>query len=184
VLSFDHPFDLVTIGALFGLVSFIWAGWGHEKPPRGWWWHAVLALLQAAGLALVAVCIPTLVRDWGTGTPLKPGHADFVVYVVVFWVEVVAAAIGAIVLTRRKRRDLVAPWILLIVALHFIALSWVFGQSVLNLAAALLVVVAVVSALLPKRLAAPSFWCGILGTPVFLGLGTWCAVAGIGALAA
>jgi len=53
---------------------------------------------------------------------------------------------------------------------------------VLHLAAALLGTVAVVAVLIPASVAAPSFWCGLLGGPVFLALGAWCAAVGTAAL--
>ena len=60
----------------------------------------------------------------------------------------------------------------------------VFGQPVLHVAGLLLTIVAVVAFILPRETAAPSFWCGILGAPVFFGIGLWCLLAGRSALAA
>ena len=65
-----------------------------------------------------------------------------------------------------------------------LVLAVVFGQPVLHLAGLLLTIVAVVTFILPRETAAPSFWCGILGAPVFLGIGLWCLLAGRSALSA
>jgi hypothetical protein len=37
---------------------------------------------------------------------------------------------------------------------------------------------------LPRRFAAPSFWCGLLAAPIFVLLGCVALVAGVGALSA
>ena len=50
------------------------------------------------------------------------------------------------------------------------------------LVAVLITAAGVASLFLPRQVAAPSFWCGILASPVFLVLGTVSLVAGRGAL--
>ena len=100
-----------------------------------------------------------------------------------FWVEVVVAVVLAIVAVRAGRSDLIAPLIMVVVGVHFFALAVVFGQPVLHLAGALITAIGIVAAFLPREIAAPSFWCGILGAPVFLAIGAWCLIAGRAALA-
>ncbi len=69
-----------------------------------------------------------------------------------------------------------------IVGVHFIPLAWVFGQGILLLAAVLLVAAAAAAIALRGR-AAPSFWCGVLAAPVFVVLGAWSLLTGLGAAA-
>ncbi|QIM21006.1 hypothetical protein G7075_07450 [Phycicoccus sp. HDW14] len=183
MLDTMHPRDLVMIGAVFGLATVLWAGWAQEAPPRAWVWRAVLGLLSVAGLALAAWSATLAVRHWGSGTAIEPGSRAFTVYLVVFWVEVLVAGVAGVLLARTGHSDLLAPLVLLVVGVHFVALAGVFGQPVLHLAAGLLSGVAVLAALLPSSTAAHSFWCGVLGAPVFLGLGLWSAVRGAGVLA-
>ncbi|QEW02008.1 hypothetical protein [Microbacterium lushaniae] len=179
MLVAEFPRDLVTIGVVFGLAAIVWAGWGQERPPsRGW--RIPLGVLSVAGLALVGFGIPAAIRTWDTGTAIEPGTPAFVGYVVAFWLEVVIAVVGALVLRRRRQSELLPALILLIVGVHFFPLALVFGQGVLALAAVLLVVAAVLAYLLRRR-AAPSFWCAILGAPVFVILGLWCLLGGIAA---
>ena len=73
---------------------------------------------------------------------------------------------------------------LIIVGLHFVPLAFVFGQPIIMLAAAVITAAGVASVFLPGKVAAPSFWCGILAAPIFLILGAVALVAGIGALSA
>lgn len=175
----DFPRDLITIGIVFGLAALVWAGWGQERPPaRGW--RIPLGVLSALGLGLVGFGVPAAVRTWDTGTAIEPGTPAFVGYVVAFWAEVVLAVVGAIVLIRRRRGELVAPLVLIIVGVHFVPLALVFGQGVLLLTAILLCAAAVAAFLLRGR-AAPSFWCGILAAPVLVLVGLWSLLGGIAA---
>lgn len=184
MLDLAYPRDLVMIGAVFGFAAFIWAGCAQEKPPARVAWRIVLAVLSAAGLALAVLSVLVAVENWDTPSAIDPHTAGFVFYVIVFWVEVVAAIVLVIVAMRTGRSDLIAPLIMAVVGIHFFALAVVFGQPVLHLAGALITAVAIIAAFLPREIAAPSFWCGVLGAPVFLAVGTWCTAAGRTALAA
>ncbi|GAA3201009.1 hypothetical protein [Microbacterium terregens] len=174
--------DLVMTGVIFGAAAFVWAGWAQERPPAGVVWRIVLVVLQVAGLVLVGFGIPAAVQHWNTPTAIDPGSTAFVWYIVVFWLEVVVMIGLAILLTRTKRAQLIAPAVLVIVGVHFVPLSFVFGQPIILLAALLITAAGVAAVLLPHKTAAPSFWCGILAAPIFLILGTVALVAGNGAL--
>lgn len=178
VLELRYPRDLVMIGAVFGVAAFAWAGWAQEGPPDGVVWRIVLGALSLAGVALAALSIPVAIRHWKTPTAIDFGSTSFRVYVIVFWAEVVVAAVLAFLAAGAGRSDLVAPLILAVVGVHFFALAMVFHQPVLHLAAAVLTAFAVVAALVRVEDVAPSFWCGILAAPVFLAIGTWCLSAG------
>ncbi|GAA3200997.1 hypothetical protein [Microbacterium terregens] len=182
MLRLEHPRDLIMIGAIFGVAAFVWAGWAQEAPPDHWIWRVVLTVTLVAGLALAGLSIPLAVRNWGTPTAIDPGSRAFRVYIVVVVVEVVIAAAAGFLAIGAGRSDLVAPLILAVVGIHFVALAFVFAQPVLHLSAALLVVVAAVAVLIPESIAAPSFWCGLLGAPVFIAIGAWCTIAGRSAL--
>lgn len=182
MLDTAHPRDLVMIGAVFGVATFVWAGWAQEGPPRNVVWRAVLGVLSVCGLALAGWSATLAARNWDTATAIEPGSRAFTVYLVVFWVEVVVAAVAGVVLARAGRSDLLAPLVLLVVGVHFFALAVVFGQPVLHLAAVLLSAAALVAASVPSSLAARSFWCGLLGAPVFLAIGLWSASTGASTL--
>jgi hypothetical protein len=181
MIDLDFPRDLLTIAVVFGAATIVWAGWAQERPPST---SARIGLggLSALGLALLGFGIPAMIRAWDGGTAIEPGTSAFTVYVVVFWLEVIVGVVGAILLIRRKRSELVAPLILVIVGVHFIPLAWVFGQGILLLAAVLLVAAAAAAIALRGR-AAPSFWCGVLAAPVFVVLGAWSLLTGLGAAA-
>ncbi len=182
VFSEAHPRDLLMIGAVFGAAAFVWAGWAQEQPPAGVIWRVVLALLSALGIALAAVSIVFAVRNWGAGSAFDAKGAPFIVYIVVFWVEV-AVMIGLSIWANiAGRTDLIAPMILAVVGIHFLPLAWVFGQPLLVLVGVALAVVAVLVALVPVEGIGRSFWCGIIAAPVLLATGAWSTAVGMHAL--
>jgi hypothetical protein len=184
MLNLEFARDLLFTGALFGFVAFIWAGWAHERPPKGVVWRVVLVAIQAGGLALLGFGLPPLIRNWRAPSALVPGSVPLVWYIVITWLEIIAIAVTAVILIRRKRTELIAPPVVIVVGVHFAPLAFVFGQPILLLAAGLLVVIGIVALRLPRAIAAPSFWCGILAGPVFIVLGVFSLVAGQSALAA
>ncbi|GAA2220976.1 hypothetical protein GCM10010413_10590 [Promicromonospora sukumoe] len=183
MLNVEFARDLVFTAVLFGLVTFMWAGWAQERPPAGVVWRVVLGVLSAGGLALLGLGLPPLIRNWGSPTAMVSGSPALIAYIVVFWLEVAVIAGLAIFYARSGRQHLLPPTVLIVVGTHFAPLALVFQQPVMMLAAVLITAAGVVSLFLPRQVAAPSFWCGILAAPVFLVLGAVSLVAGQGALA-
>ncbi|MEU1971804.1 hypothetical protein ABZ477_09110 [Microbacterium sp. NPDC019599] len=177
MVDVGYPRDLALIAAIFGLAAFVWAGWAQEHPPRGAVWRVVLGALGLAGLALAAVGIVLTVHLWGTPTAIEPGTPEFFLYVVVFWVEFIGAGIVAFFVIRAGMSDFIAPIVLGVVGIHFFALAPVFHQPFLFLPAVLLTAAALAAAFIPSDDVARSFWCGLLGAPVFLAVGAWAAIA-------
>ncbi|WP_449407264.1 hypothetical protein [Microbacterium maritypicum] len=172
----DFPRDLLMTGAIFGIATFVWAGWAQERPPKHWIWRVVLGALSLGGAALAGISLPAAIRNWDGPTAIVWGGAASTWYIVVFWLEVVAIAGLAIWATRRKRQDLIAPLVLAVVGIHFIPLAWVFVQPVFAIAGVLVTIGAVVAALVPDKAAARSFWCGIVAAPILLAVGASCTL--------
>lgn len=182
-VDLEYARDLVMTGAIFGLASFIWAGWAQERPPAGIAWRIVLGALSAGGLVLLAFAVPTAIQYWDTPTTLVRGNPALLGYIIVFWLEILAIVAFVIFYARTKRPHLLAPTILVIVGIHFAPLSILFGQPLMMIAAVLVTAAGVAAFFLPHKNIASSFWCGILATPVLLVVGTIALVAASTALA-
>ncbi len=176
MINLEFTRDIVFTAALFGVVTFVWTGWAQERPPSTAW-RVVLGILSLAGAALAGLTLPRLIRSWGEPTAMVVGTPAWIVYIVVFWIEIAALVVGAIVLTRTGKKEFIAPLALLIVGVHFVPLAFALEQPILLLAAVLLSAAAIAAMLLPRERCAPSFWCGIIGGPIFLAIGTVCALA-------
>lgn len=178
----DFPRDLLMTGAIFGVAAFVWAGWAQERPPKHWIWRVILAVLSLAGAALAGISLPQALRNWSEPTAISTGTPAFIVYVVVFWLEVAAMIALAIWASRKKRQDLIPVFVLAVVGIHFVPLAWVFGQPLFFVAGMLLIGISVIAAYRPEKIAARSFWCGLFAAPVLLIAGAVCIVAGFAAL--
>lgn len=179
----SFPRDLVMISAVFSIAAFVWSGWAQEEPPSHFSYRFILGGLGAAGLALAVPSILIAIRNWGEPSAISTGTTAFTVYIVV-WAEVIAGGVLGFLAIRSGHSEWVAPLILAIVGIHFFALAFVFAQPVLHLSGVLITLIAIVAFFLPRGPAAPSFWCGLLGAPVFLVIGLWCLLAGRSAMAA
>lgn len=183
MLDLSHARDLIVTGIIFGIAAFAWAGWAQERPPKSWGWRVVLCALSVGGLVLAAAGIPVVIENWDTPTAIDFRSAAFIWYVVVFWLEVIAIVVLAIVLSRRRRGELIAPVVLIIVGVHFAPLAFVFAQPIIMITAVLITAAGIAALFLPRKVAAPSFWAGILGAPIFLAVGAISLIATTTALA-
>lgn len=162
---------------IFGVAAFVWSGWAQERPPAGWPSRVALGLLSVLGLALVGIGVPRVIASWTNATAIDLGSGAFVAYTIVFWIEVVAIVVLAVVLKRAQRSEFLAPSVLLIVGVHLLPLALVFEQWILFIAGLLVAAAGIAAMILPRKDNAPSFWCGILGAPIFLAAGAVCLIA-------
>lgn len=133
----DHAFTI----AWFGLMAFVWFGWGQEDPPARWrGWLGAGSLL---GLIFVGSFGVSVARLWNDGTALDGAYWSFGVVVLL---EVLVAGAGCLLLRKRRQARWMAWWVALIVALHLIPLAFYFDDwahavlGVIQLAVLLLLV--------------------------------------------
>ena len=178
----DFPRDLLMTGAIFGVAAFVWAGWAQERPPKHWIWRVILAVLSLVGAALAGISLPAAIRNWSHPTAISVGAPAFVIYIVVFWVEIAAMIALAVWASRKKRQDLIPVFVLAVVGIHFIPLAWVFAQPIYAVAGVTLTALAIVVARMSDEHAARSFWCGLCAAPVLLAVGAVCTATGVAAI--
>ena len=116
----DHAFTI----AWFGLMAFVWFGWGQEDPPPAWRWR--LGLGSGVGIALAGMFGYGVALRWNDGSALDGRYEWFGLLVLA---EVVLAAAGCIVLARRRQTRWMAWWVALIVALHFVPLAFFLSDA-------------------------------------------------------
>ncbi|GAB3454596.1 hypothetical protein [Actinophytocola sediminis] len=116
----DHAF---TIG-WFGLMAFVWFGWGQEDPPAAWRWR--LGVGSGLGVLLAGVFGFVVFRRWADGSALEGRYAWFGVLVAA---EVVAAGVGGLYLSRTGRGRWLAWWVAVVVAVHFVPLAFFLADA-------------------------------------------------------
>jgi hypothetical protein len=112
--------DAAMTAAIFGFFSAAWFGWAQEHPPPPGWRPWLVAGSVAGLLVAVAGGIRAW-RIWSTGTVFDADTSPIFGLIVLF--EVLLAGIGAFLLSRRGRRELVAPWVAVVVGLHFLPMA-------------------------------------------------------------
>lgn len=151
--------------AIFGFFAGGWFGWAQDDPPQGWrrplTAGSVISIIVAVTGGLVAW------QNWSTGTAFDENTGP--IFGVIVGIEVVLAVGGALMLSRRGRSELVAPWVALVVGLHFFPMAPLLRYPLLYLVAILLTIVALVSVPLARaRGIATSAVTGVLAGAVLL----------------
>ncbi|SHF03831.1 hypothetical protein SAMN05444392_106179 [Seinonella peptonophila] len=135
--------------AIFGMFSFCWFGWAQENPRKNW--RLYIGLASGIAFIISAIGIYLSVKNWHGRTVLSDPSV-YKYYLVVVLIEFLLAAIGAFVLIKYKKNNYVAPWIALIVGVHFFWLKNIFKDSSLYILAILVIGVAIISIWLSKKL--------------------------------
>jgi hypothetical protein len=125
--------------AIFGLFGTVWFGWAQEAPPSRWrpWLGAgsVVSVLTAIGGGMLAW------RHWHDGTVFDAKTSP--VFGIVVAVEFILAGVGAAILGRRGRKELIVSWVALVVGLHFLPLAWFLHFPLLGVMGVVMAVAAV-----------------------------------------
>lgn len=162
----DYIRDYAMYAAIFGMFSLSWFGWAQERPRQSW--RLYLGIASGAALLLCLLGVYLSIKNWGEASALNEDRT-FRVYLITVYLEFIIAGIGAFLLIRKKLSDFVAPYIALIVGIHFIGLAPVFEDAGLYVLAALLTAVSIAAVFVaPKLGVARSAITGIgAGTSLF-----------------
>lgn len=130
--------DAAATAAIFGFFASSWFGWAQENPPPAWRnWLIAGAILSL----LVAIAGGVLTwQHWSDGTAFNPQTGR--TFGLIVGIEFAIAGIGAGVLTRLGKADLIAPWIALVVGVHFWPLAPLLRYPLLYGVAALVSIAA------------------------------------------
>ena len=133
--------DAAMTAAIFGFFSAGWYGWAQEEPPPGWrkplTVGSVIGILVAIAGGIVAG------QNWSTGTAFDADTSP--IFGIIVGLEVILAGGGALLLSRRGRQELVAPWVALVVGVHFFPMAPLLGYPLFYVVAALITLAALVS---------------------------------------
>jgi len=140
--------DHAVMAAIFGFAGFVWFGWAQEDPPDRWRRRlgigAVLGGLVAIAGGLFAW------QNWGPESALAVPGAQRA-FGIICGIEFGLAGLGAAVLALTKRLQWTAPWVALVVGVHFVPLAILLGDAGLYVLAALIVVAVVISVVVHRR---------------------------------
>jgi hypothetical protein len=170
--------DSAMTALIFGFFASVWFGWAQERPPPPGWRPLLIA---GAVASLVVAVVGGLLawRNWSGVSALgEPGSMRR--YGIIVGVEFGLAAAGAIAVALWGRREYVAPWVCLVVGVHFGPLAPVLNNPSLVVLGVVLTGVAVAAVVVARRTGlASSAITGAGAGVALLGYAAWGAVAAV-----
>ena len=128
-------------GAIFGFFAAGWYGWAQDDPPPTWRKPLIAGSILGMVVAVAGGILAW--RNWSTGSVFDADTSP--IFGLIVGVEVLLAVGGSFLLSRRGRRELVAPWVALVVGLHFFPMAPLLGYPLFYVVAVLVTVAALVS---------------------------------------
>ncbi len=133
--------DAAATAAVFGFFAASWFGWAQEKPPATWTNWLIAGSIVALLVAVVGGYFTW--QHWSDATAFNPQTGR--TFGLIVGIEFAIAGIGAGLLTWWGRADLIAPWVALVVGVHFIPLAPLLHYPLLYGVAALVIIAALVA---------------------------------------
>ena len=169
--------DSAMTALILGFFASSWFGWAQERPPAAWKRPLIAGAVLSLAVAVTGGVFAW--RNWSGASALSaPGAMRR--YGIIVGVEFAIAAAGAVAIAVRRRQKYLAPWICLVVGVHFWPMAPVLHNPSLFVLGALLTAVAVAGGLASRRNGpAPSAVTGAGAGVCLLAFATWGAVAAI-----
>lgn len=137
------PRDLSVTALILAFAAMMWFGWGQAHPPARWGLPLTVGLFAAIAVEGFAACIAARFHRGATAMWDRRVRGRYRITVAA---EVAAIAAGAVGLALAGLSAFLAPWILLVVGVHFIPLGRLLGAMDLLWAGLLLSAVAIAAA--------------------------------------
>ena len=137
------PRDLSVSALILGFAAMMWFGWGQAQPPAGWSLPLTIGLFAAVSVEGFAASM--VARFRGSATAMRDERVGRR-YGITVGAEVAAIVLGVVALGLAGRPADTAPWILLVVGVHFLPLGRLFGSVDLLWSGLVLCAVAVAAA--------------------------------------
>lgn len=133
--------EAAATAAIFGGFAAGWFGWAQDDPPRGWRAPLVIGSILAILIAIAGGMLTW--RHWSDGSAINSDTGP--VFGIIVGIEVALAAVGALLLRRRDRDDLIPAWVALVVGVHLFPLAPLFQYPLLAVTAVLVTISALAS---------------------------------------
>jgi hypothetical protein len=169
--------DNAMTALILGFFASCWFGWAQERPPPGWRSPLIVGSVLSLVVAVAGAVFAWL--NWSGGSALsEPGAMR--AYGIIGAVEFGVAAAGAAGLALWGHSEYLAPWICLVVGVHFWPMAPVLKDPSLIVLGALMTAVAVTAVVVSRRAGlAPSAVTGVGAGITLLGFAIRGAVTAI-----
>jgi hypothetical protein len=137
-MSAEFVRDAAATAAILGFFASGWFGWAQERPPVAW--RKVLVAGSIVSLLTTVAGGVLAWQHWSDGTVFDDDTGRQ--FGVVVGVEFAVAALGAGLLTARRRTDILSAWIALVVGVHLFPVASLLHYPLIYVAAVLVTLVA------------------------------------------
>jgi hypothetical protein len=118
------PSDRSVTAVILAIAGALWFGWGQAQPPAGWGLPMSIGMFAALAVAVAAAITAGRFRHGATALEVQRARRA---YGITVGIETAAIGLGAAGLALAGRAAYIAPWILLIVGVHFVPLGRLFA---------------------------------------------------------
>lgn len=140
--------DGAMTAAILGFFASAWFGWAQERPPAVWRARLIVGSVLSVGTAITGGILAW--RNWHSGSVLSDDGA-MRAYLIILGIEFGVAGIGSVGLLIRRRSEYLAPWICLVVGVHFYPMAPVLQNAGLYVLATILTVAALLAVPVARR---------------------------------
>lgn len=141
--------DYTMYAAIFGFFSFAWFGWAQEGPRKSW--RKYIGAATTISLLVTIIGVYLSIQNWEEASALTNGGGS-TTYITVVIIEFLLLATGGFLLIFMKKSHYVAPWVGVIVGVHFFFLVDVFQDPSLYLLGVIMTAVSLLSPWLAGQL--------------------------------
>jgi len=138
----DYLRDIATSVVIYGFFAFVWFGWALEGPKRSW--KKYLGIACAISFLIGVFGVYLIFNYQNEASVLTESGLSLWYYIIVI-IEFLVGGIGAYLLYKKKLDNYMAPWICLIVGIHFSPLAFIFQEPTMHLLALLFVATSIVT---------------------------------------
>jgi len=145
----DYLRDVATSIIIYGFFGFVWFGWALEGPKKSWKKYLGFACGFSLLIGLLGIYLVFTYQD--EASVLTRTGLSLWYYIIVI-IEFLLGGIGAFLLYKKKLDNYIAPWICLIVGIHFSPLAFIFQEPSMHLLALLFVATSLLTVIRMKKI--------------------------------
>ena len=132
-MSAEFTRDAAATAAIFGFFAASWFGWAQEQPPTAWRTWLIAGAILSLLMAVVGGWLTW--QHWSDATAFNPQTGR--TFGVIVGIEFTLAALGAGLLTVLGKPQFIAPWVALVVGVHFFPLARLLSYRLFTVVAVL-----------------------------------------------
>ncbi|MDN6640911.1 MAG: hypothetical protein L0L10_09030 [Tetragenococcus sp.] len=134
--------DIATSVVIYGFFGFVWFGWALEGPKESWKKYLGVACGTSLLIGLFGIYLVFNYQEEASVLTEK-GLSSW--YYIIVIIEFLLGGVVAYLLYRKQLENYIAPWICLVVGVHFSPLAFIFQEPTMHILAILFIVTSIIT---------------------------------------